>query len=422
MNIAIFIFYLLIVCFCITIIPFYKKSGIEKRLLLSLFLIKIAAGIAYAQFYLLPKYHDGSDTWRFYKLSLEEKKWLLSDPIAFIKDLFVYGYNRPGSIFAGENSYWNDLKSNIPVKLLAIMNVLTNNNYYANIVLFNFLFIIGLVALFKVFYKYAPKKKWEIIIGVFLLPSTLFWCSGIHKDGLILSALGCILYLFDKKQFSFFGLITICFAGLLVFSLRNYVLIALVPAIGCWSLSKKYIDHTVKIFIATYSLGTILFFTIPLVIGSVNPMEILAQKQKEFLQLSGGSSIISQPLIPTINGFISYFPSAIDIAFFRPHINEIGNVAHLPAIAENLLLYLMVIVCIFIVRKQIKGSAFFLCLIFFSLSIILICGYTITLTGAIVRYKSIALPLFITSLLCISKWPFSWLGLNSNQHHNTDKP
>ncbi len=417
MDIAIFIFYLLLVCLCISIMPFYKKSGIEKRLLIPLFLIKIIAGTAYAKFYSLPKYYNGSDTWRFYRLSLEEKKWLLSDPIAFIKDLFVYGYNRPGNIFASENSYWNDLKSNIPVKLLAVMNVLTNDNYYANIILFNFLFFIGLIALYKVFIKYAPQKKWEIIIGVFLLPSTLFWCSGIHKDGLILSSIGCIIYLVDKKNLSILNVITTGLASLLVFSLRNYLLIALFPAIFCWLLSKKYKDHTLKIYLSFYSIGLVLFFAIPFFINSLNPLTILAEKQKEFLQLSGGSSVISEPLIPTIKGYIAYFPSAFDIAFLRPHINEISNTAYIPAIAENLLLYLMVVVCLFTTRKKIKGSAFFLCLIFFSLSILLICGYTITLTGAIVRYRSIALPFLITSLLCLSKWPFSLFGLNAKQNY-----
>ncbi len=422
MDIAIFIFYLLLTCLCISVMPFYKKSGIKKQLLIPLFLIKIIAGVTYAKFYSLPKYYTGSDTWRFFRLSIEEKKWLMSDPIAFIKDLFVYGYNKPGNIFAGENSYWNDLKSNIPVKLLAIMNVLTNDNYYANIILFNFLFFIGLVALYNVFIKYAPQKKWEIVIGVFLLPSTLFWCSGIHKDGLILSAIGCIIYLLDKKNHSILNTITIALVALLIFSLRNYLLIALIPAIFCWLISKKYKDYTLKIYLAIYSLGIVLFFTIPLVINSFNPLIILAEKQKEFLQLSGGSSVISEPLIPTIKGYIAYFPSAFDIAFFRPHINEISNTAYIPAIAENLLLYLMVVVCFFTSRKKIKGLAFFLCLIFFSLSILLICGYTITLTGAIVRYRSIALPFVITSLLCISKWPFPLFGLNSKEDYYADNP
>ncbi|HEX8459770.1 MAG TPA: hypothetical protein VF623_00005, partial [Segetibacter sp.] len=134
-----------------------------KWILSGLFLVKILAGLAYAKFYTLPKYYAGADTWRFYRFSLDETKWLLKDPVAFIKDLFVFGYSSSGSMFAGENSYWNDLKSNVPVKLMACMNVITHNSYYTNIILFNFIFFIGLVALFKVFNGIFPGKKLFII-------------------------------------------------------------------------------------------------------------------------------------------------------------------------------------------------------------------------------------------------------------------
>ena len=168
-------------------------------MLIGLFLIKIISGIAYAKFYSLPKYYSGADTWRFYRLSLNETKWFLNAPFAFIKDLFVYGYDNSGNVFISGNSYWNDLKSNVLIKLMAVMNVLTHNSYYTNIVLFNFIFLFGLVAVFKIFDQIFPDKKKIIILGVFLLPSTLFWCSGIHKDGLILSAAGLLVYSFIFK-------------------------------------------------------------------------------------------------------------------------------------------------------------------------------------------------------------------------------
>lgn len=410
MEAAFFISYLLFFCFIITIIPFFKKSGINKTILIFIFITKVIAGIAYAQFYKLPKYYAEADTWRFFRLSLEEKKWLLSDPIAFLKDLFVYGYHSSGSLFNGENSYWNDLKSNIPIKLLAIMNIITNDSYYTDIILFNFIFFIGLVALYKLFFHYYPQQKWLVIIGVFLLPSCLFWCSGIHKDGLILSALSILLYLFDKcmkRGFSLKYLSPIFLASLLLFSLRNYLFFALVPALFCWFITQKYPAKSRAIFFITYS--TIIFITIitTLILPSLNPLVILSDKQHEFLQLGGGSSVISQPLLPTFKSFIKYLPNALDMGFLRPHVNEVSNPAYIPAIVETVLVLLLITFSLFFNWRKLKATPFFLFMIFFSISIVMICGYTIPITGAIVRYRSIVLPLLITPLLC-SQNLFNW--------------
>ena len=159
MEIFIFIFYLILFSFFITQVPLFKTSGMGKYPLIALFSIKIGAGIAYAKFYTLPKYYNGSDTWRFYRLSIAETKWVLHDPLAFFKDTFNYSYSRSGNLFSGKDTYWNDLKSTLVIKLMAIANAFTNNSYYTNIIFFNYLFLFGLVALFKLFIQIFPNKK-----------------------------------------------------------------------------------------------------------------------------------------------------------------------------------------------------------------------------------------------------------------------
>ncbi len=403
MEVIIFIAFLFLFSCIIIYFPFFKKCGLSKVNLVSLFLLKIGAGFAYAFFYKLPKYYAGSDTWRFYKQSLLEKKWLLTEPIAFVKDLFVYGYHTSGSLFNGENSYWNDLKSNVPIKLMALMNVVTDDSYYTNIILFNFLFFIGLVALFKLFLHYFPNKKWFIIVGVFLLPSPLFWCSGIHKDGLVLSALGALLYLFHKIlkiQFSAKKIFYILLCSLVLFSLRNYMFFALIPALACWYIAAKIPNRSMSIFIISY--GAILLLCILLVSlqNTFNPFNILAEKQHEFLLLGGNSTVIKFQLHPTLKGMLSYFPYAMDMAFLRPHLTEINNPAYLPAIVETVLLFVVMLSSIISKNQDVKSRAMTLFMIFFSLSILLICGFTIPLTGAVVRYRSVILPLLITPFLC----------------------
>lgn len=409
MQIALFIFYLVLFSFIISIIPFFKNSGISKWILIALFTIKVFAGIAYGMFYTLPKYYPTSDTWRFYRLSINETKWLITDPVAFIKDLFNYGYSATGNIFSGENTYWNDLKSNVPVKIMAFFNVLTNNSYYANIILFNFLFLFGLVALFKVMTAIFPGKKWLIIFGVFLLPSTLFWCSGIHKDGLILSATGIVVYCFYKithRTFSLKHLLLILLSFILIFALRNYILFALLPAIFCWLLANRYPTKKNYIFSVLYLIGIAFFFIVPYIFPSINLPLYVAHKQHEFLQLSAGSAVKTNPLQPTLVGFVTFLPHALDMAFLRPHFTEFKNFSYIPAIAENLLLITLIIISIANINKRSNIPPLVMCLFAFSISTLLICGYTIPFTGAIVRYKSLVLPLLITPLLCLADFSF----------------
>ena len=405
MDIAIFIFYFLLFSFLISRITFFKNSRIGGYNLIFLFLVKILAGIAYGKFYTLPKYSAGADTWRFYRLSLNETSWLLHHPIAFLKDLFIDNYSQSGNIFSGENSYWNDLKSNVIIKLMAVMNVFTHNSYYSNTIFFNFLFLFGLVALFRVLYEIFPQKKLIIIAGIFLLPSTLFWCSGIHKDGLILSATGIIIYTFNKAVRNNFSakriaILILCF--LAIFSLRNFVLFALIPALISWWLSTKTHRNNFAIFGAVYTSGLIFLLIVSLIFPSVNFLAFTANKQHEFLLLQGGSKISLPELQPTISSFISFIPNAIDMAFFRPHLSEIKNVAYLPAFAENLLILLLLLSSVIFLNKNVLSKPVILALLFFSISILLLSGYTIPFTGAIVRYKSFVLPLLVTPLLCIT--------------------
>lgn len=405
MQIVVFIFYLLLLSFIITIIPFFKKCGVNKWILIALFVIKVSAGVAYGLFYTLPKYNIGSDTWRFYRLSVPETRWLLTSPISFIKDLFYYGYATPGNLFRGENTYWNDLKSNLPIKIMALFNVLTGSRYYVDVIFFNFLFLFGLVAIAKVLFSIFPDRKFRILLGVFLLPSTLFWCSGIHKDGLILSAIGVATYCFWKllkqaKSVKYYLLILLSF--LVIFSLRSYILFTLLPALLCWLLSEKYGKQKLFIFFSGYVFGLIVFFVVPSFFPSINPPLFLSIKRQEFLQLSAGSQVSGSVLSPTLSGFISFLPEAIDMAFFRPHITEIKNFFYVPAIIENFFLIVLIILCILRRRRQINIPATLLYLFAFAISVLLICGYTVPFTGAIVRYRSLVLPLLVTPLLCIA--------------------
>ncbi len=401
----------MVFCLLVARIRFLKESGINRNILVGLFTLKIAAGLAYAWFYSLPGYKPNSDTFRFFDYSLQETDVLLHHPIAFVKDVFTHGYAERGNLFIGENSYWNDLKSNIIIKLLAVCNVCTLKNYYADIIFFNFLFLFGLVAFYKVMNELFSNKKMWIVMGVFCMPSFLFWCSGIHKDGLIFSSIGLTIFYFYRSLQVGFRLkyvIGIILNLAFIFLLRNYVCLLFIQALFTYWLAEKQPRQGKRrpllIFSVIYFIGIIGFLLTSQLDSKFNALNYLSLKQHEFAALGGGSGVRVESLQPTVESFIGYFPTAVDMALLRPHFSEIKNKSYLPAVAESWMLILLLLICIPFKKKGYKIPPIIWACWFFALSMLLIEGYTITFSGAIIRYKSLALPLIIAPLFGMIDW------------------
>lgn len=402
----VFIFYVGFFNWLVTRIPFFKKSDLHAGWLAGLFSLKIIAGLAYAWFYLQPAYYATSDTWHFFELSKAETDWLFKDPLAFFQDIFRYGYEQSGNLFLDKDSYWNDLKSNVIIKLLAVCNVFTFKNYFADIVFFNFLFFFGPVALYRLVKQLLPMNKLLLVAFVFGIPSFLFWCGGIHKDGLVFLCIALISFHFYRQVLNRridWGPVLIsivCF--ILLFALRNFMALLLVPALIVWLLCSLYPSRARLIPIIIYGVGISLFFASAQISPRTNLPQYIIQKQAEFKALSGNSVIKTPPLEDNVRSFIHFLPTAIDIAFFRPHVTEIRNRSYIPAVGEVILLWCLIIVSFFSTKaeKQLpieRGFTMF-CLCF-SLSFLLIAGYTIPFSGAIVRYRAVILPFVFVPVL-----------------------
>jgi hypothetical protein len=371
-------------------------------LLIGLFIIKVLAGVAYGMYFKTPAMFDKSDTWRFYRESLSETQLLLHQPILFVKSLFTHSDTETGGLFSGKNSYWNDLKDNIIIKLFAVCNVFTRNNYYLNVIFFNFSYLFGLVAFYKLVQIHSRTHQYLLLIAIFLMPSFLFWGSGIHKDGLLFSALGVVFYSFYriiKKEAKAMHWVALIICLPLIFSIRNYLAIALFPSLLGWWLADRNNQRLQFYFLAVY-LGCLLALMIVALFGDhYNALYYLVNKHQEFLLLNGNSAIVVPPLTPTTESMAKYLPTAIDIAFFRPHILEIKNPAYAMAFAEILLSTAITVTFLWLAKNKRKMPNFYIFCFYFGLSILLLDGYTVTFTGAIVRYRSLMSPIIIAPMV-----------------------
>ncbi|HEX6915825.1 MAG TPA: hypothetical protein VF145_11325 [Chitinophagaceae bacterium] len=397
MSWFIFFFYLLLFSWLITRMRFFRNSGLNRFVLVGLFTIKVAAGLAYLQFHSLPQYRQRADTWKFYERSLPETQLLKKDPVGFTTELFRNYYPTTGGLFADKNSYWNDVKDRALVKLVAVTNVFTNSNFHADIIFFNFLFFIGLVAFYRLMRTLYRNTGWQLVAAVFLVPSFLFWCSGIHKDGLIFSALGLSFYSFQailEMRRRVLHVLVLVSCLLLIFVLRNYLAIVLVAALGLGGILHVFPRRRLATVAIVLITGVAIGFSAKYIHPALDIPGQLAEKQRQFMALEGGSRIETRPLEPTFAGFVAALPAAIDMAFLRPHPGEAGAVSWIASM-EIILCWLLLGYCIYRRSACFGFAPVAVACVVFALITLLIIGYTVPFSGAVVRYRALVLPLLL---------------------------
>ncbi len=396
-----FIIYLIVFSWLITRLRFFINTGLPKNTIIFLFFIKIAAAVIYFQFHSLPAYKDRSDTWKFYNNSLTETKLLKADPVKFITNFFQSNYNDNGGLFSAQNSYWNDVKDASIIKLMAVFNLFTGGNYYTNIIFFNFLFFIGMIAFYRLLKSIYPDKYYSLIIAIFLIPSFLFWCSGIHKDGLLFSAIGLMFFCFHRllnKVRCIQSIVIIITCLLVIFFLRNYFVMVLLPAMLVGTVISLVPKQKTFILLVSVVAGMALIFSLKHIHPSLDIPQYIAEKQHQFKALEGNSDIDTDLLKPNFKSFIYALPAAIDLGFFRPHPDEKGMMSVFASV-EIILFWLIFILCFIYRKKYFSYPPVIITIWIFAFLTLLIIGYTVHFSGAVVRYRSLVMPLILAPMV-----------------------
>ena len=130
LNYLLFAAYLIILCSLLLRVPFIKNTGISSGTLLGLFLIKIFAGIAIG-WISIHIYGSGNDYWDTNDYAREEYELLQTNPFKYLINIFTSNYQEGyRGMFSSGDSYWNDLKGNIVIKLVSIFNIFSRGDYY----------------------------------------------------------------------------------------------------------------------------------------------------------------------------------------------------------------------------------------------------------------------------------------------------
>ncbi len=425
LEILLTITYSALFIFLIHKMSFFNADGISKRGFTILFILKLFFGFMLWAIYTF--YYTERATADIYKYFDDSKvifDSLKTNPFDYFKMLFGIKNNTPAfDQYYSQMNFWaqksgasiyND--SHTIIRFNALVRLFSFGYYNVHTVVICFLSLIGLTAIYKTFVNELQNKKRELLFAVFLLPSVLFWGSGVLKEGLILFTLGLFIY-YSSKLFRLRALIFFMGAALLLALSKFYVWVAVLPSIAILIWSN--LSRSKKIFL-NYFLILIFTGTIGLNIDSFsniqNPLVTLSQKQLEFIQLANGelrdsnnnpippakSVIIINKLDPTFYSFIRNSPQALINTTLRPYLWEVRSPMMLLAAMESMLLLFMLALILFFIQplKNIKWKYVLFCLSFVCLQFLII-GETTPILGAIARYRMIALPFLIIAFIFI---------------------
>lgn len=409
-----FLLYILIFLWQVPRLSFIKKSGLkifETRLLI---LFKVLSGFL-AAFY-FKNVFTNSDYVIYNIEGMLEYKLLLSNPSLFFtdfkNDINLYGLD---GLFNTSGSFWGYLRFHLLFKFIALLNLVTKGNFYLNSAIFSSFVFFGHIAFYRIYNEIYAGKKTAKLLTCFFLPSIALYTSCIHKDGLIFISLGIGSFIFfrllqnlkniDLKAFSLLALTLIC-----IFLFRNYVLVALLPAMMVAFMVHRTKHRKTFLFIGMYISFAVIFFLSGLFNNSFNLPTAVIQRKADFSLLEKGSTNLEMgELQPTAASFVKNIPRAINHVMFRPYPFEFKETGVLLASLE-LYIYLLLIIAFLwmcLRKKQfiisihpfnIYGLAFFI-------TMLLIIGFTIPNVGAIIRYRSIIWIFLLCPLACNLNFP-----------------
>jgi hypothetical protein len=411
--------------------PFYARvPGLPFRWVAGLFLLKIATGMALWAIYTWV-YTDRAtaDIYKYFDDSAVMFNALRDRPEDFFRMLFSVGNDTPWfdeQYYRKMNHWYRQWESNLHndahtiIRFNAVVRFLSFGEFHVHTVAAAFLSFTGLLALYHAFVGLLRGRERALAIVLFLLPSVLFWASGVLKESLLFFGMGVLLWQFRKLltgKVRARGLVLMAGASVLLFHLKLYVIASLLPGLAMLALACIAPRVPLVLRSMVVLLGFIVLGLNAQVLMGLDVLWALTAKQRDFVGLAetvaASSYVVPPRLEPTAFSFVRHAPYALYIAFLGPLVHPSPGVLGLLSAAENLLLIVAVAV-LFMYRlpwRQVDRGLV-VALLTFIVFMALVIGWTTPVMGALVRYRTPMLPfLFIVPLLVLdhqrllARWP-----------------
>jgi hypothetical protein len=307
----------------------WGKSPVRRPVLLAAFWLKILAGSAYGLVY-FHGYQTG-DIVRYFQDSQVIYGTLFQHPRHYFE--MVFGFSASGRVpdhlLYIDDQLWLNWRTQefLSVRINSLFNLFSFGHFYGNVVLLCLFSLLGLTWLHRALAESFPRHAGVLALAVFFMPSTLFWCSAVHKDAVTLFALGALLYSTKKLVLNprFRHMVLFGLGSFLLWNCRSYMVLLLLPnlAIYAWSLRNPG-PHVLR-----FALMHALLLGSLLPLSRISPaFDVLGRlraEQEYLLNLKGITHLPIRPIGDSPAALLANLPMALDHVWLKTFTNPPTN-------------------------------------------------------------------------------------------------
>lgn len=399
-------------CFLIYKLPFFRLPKTSPVLVLLFFLIKVGASFLYV--HLHKTILDGGDIFEYYKDSGIIFSAIKENLMYYLQLTFGISGTLPEPNhlmpYIDKMSFWYDRSTYLLVRINAVIRLFSFGSFTVHVLVFTFFSFMGVIGLFHFFKKYFKEETTWLYLILFLVPSEIFWYSGLHKEAPIIFSLGISMYcinkiFYEKEKRVLFGILLLLSLVIIMLS-RTYVFLALFASLIPYLLSVRNMKHTLKIYTSSFVILLIIFVAFINSIDSLNFYEELKIRQLHFINSPGNTSF-EIPLVG--NNFLSLIkniPNSILNIAIRPLPTDCvkSNFWCFLAMIETYFFFALLIFSLSKINwKYFSQNNIALFCLSFTLFTCIVIGLIVNNAGAMVRYKSVVLPFFLMGLYFLTR-------------------
>jgi hypothetical protein len=412
------------------------KNDIRYRYLKTGLLLKMFGGIFFGAIYIF--YYGGGDTTSYYSSAIPLVNLFYEDPAAYFKAMFsspdieMYGSsasNYYNSLYFNSKTGFplsyimGDSKTFIVSKMTSLLMIPLGNSYFATTVVLSALTYIPLWKLYLTLSQEFNLQTKNFAYYILLIPSVLFWGSGIMKDTFTFSATCVAVFTFYrivKRQSLWQNVIYFLIACYVIILIKPYVLNVLIPTLGLWifmviikGIKNSLVRFVVLPIVFVGALGGS-YFVLKSLGSSMDKFSLdnavkttlITQDDLSRENQYGGNYFDIGELDGSIPNMLSKFPIATSAGLYRPFLIEARSPVMILSALENLALLLMSLFILFKIKLKLIWNIMLRHeILFFFLSFSILFAFMIGITtpnfGALVRFKIPLMPFFVAWLYIV---------------------
>ena len=414
-QVVLTVFYFLLFNFLIYRFKQLQLKNFKPFVTSLLFNLKFITGILIWVIYTF-YYKDvqNNDVHKFYNDALILRNAVTENPAAFTQLITGLNTGSYTDAYTSQMKNWARNFDEAPfnekrtiIKLNALIMFVSFKTYFVHILFMCFFSLIGWVLLTNAILAFTDLQASLLVLPILLLPSVLFWTSGVMKEPLLVLGLGLVLHgllVSGLKVVERF--ITIVIGVIIILMTKFFVIACLLPALISFYIFKN--KQTFSFIIVKYLVVNFILllvaFNIHYVIPKINLQQMLVNKQshsvKEAAYFNAGSRIDIPPIDGNTLSILKVAPVGIWNTITRPYLWEGKNMMMLASAVENIFTVLFIILCLSLTNfKSIKNLNLVLFLLTFSISYYALIGICTPVLGNLVRYKAPLLPIFLFAFI-----------------------